>query len=177
MSTNMFAKDIQRKIKINTPPKGAYVGKSSPGDRLLVRQQPASSASLSPPHPSPYHVLVALHVHLKVPYVTLQAARCPVLGFSRQHVNVEPTVVLHAVVPRVHGVRQGAPGLRFLGFLSARKQARVNLQASGDAALQDTHAVLHSGQSSNQQPERNRAAARGPDRQTHTHTSRSSKLM
>lgn len=160
-------------IEINTPPKGAYVGKSSPGARRLVRQQSASSTSLSSSQPFPYHVLVALHVHLKVLYVTLQAGCYPFLGFSRQHVNIELAVVLYAVVPRVHRVRQGAPGVWFPGFLSAIKQARVNRQARRDAALQDTHTVLHSGQSSNQQPKRNRALAPGPDRQIHMHASQS----
>lgn len=158
----MSANDIRRKHRGKyTPSKGAYVGKSSTGIRL----PPASSAALPSPQPFPYHVLVALHVHLKVPYVTLQAGGYPFLGFSCQHVNIEAAVVLHAVVPRVHRVGQGAPGVRFLGFLSAIKQGRVNLQARRDAALQDTQAVLHSGHSSNQRPERNRAPAPGPDRQ------------
>lgn len=73
----------------------------SPGARL----QAASSTPLSASQPFPYHVLVALHVHLKVLYVTLQAGWYPLLGFSRQHVNIKATVVLHAVVPRVHRVR------------------------------------------------------------------------
>lgn len=77
--------------------------------------------------------------------------------------------MLHAVVPGVHGVRQGAPGVWLLGFLSAIEAAQVNLQAKRDAALQDTQAVLHPGHSSNQQPLRNTALAPGPDRQIDTH--------
>lgn len=137
----MFDSHIHRKHAGKYAPVGCLHMRSSPDARL----HPASSISLSSPHPVPYHVLMALHVHLKVPYVTLPVGCFPFLGFSRQHVNIKPTVVLHAVVSRVHGVRQGAPGVWFPGFLSATDQAQVNLQASRDAALQDTHAVLHSG--------------------------------
>jgi len=149
------------------------VGKSSPGAGLLVRQQPARHASPSSSQPFPYHVLVALHMHLKVLYVTLQAGRHPFLSFSRQHVNITPPMVLHAPLARVHGVRQGAPGLWFPGFRSAIKEAWVKRQARRDAALQDMHAFLRSGQSSNQRPEQNRALAPGADRQIHMHPSRS----
>lgn len=135
-------------------PNGSYVWTSLPGTRLL--QAPASH-SVQSPQGLPYHVLVALHVHPKLPYVTLQAGLCPFLGFSRQRVNIKLLVVLDTVVPGVHSVRQGAPRVRLRGFLSEIKAVQVNLRARRNAALQDTHAVLHSGQSSNQWPKQSRA--------------------
>lgn len=78
-------------------------------------------------------------------------------------------MVLDAVVPSVHSVRQGAPRVGLRGFLSEIQAVRVNLRVRRNAALQ-AHAVLHTGQSSNQWPKRSRAQAPGPDSQTRTHT-------
>lgn len=84
-------------------------------------------------------MLVALHVHLKVLDVPLPAGCCALPGLSCQQVHAEPAVVLDAVVPRVHGVRQGAPRVRLPGSLPA-KQGWVSGQASRDPAQQDTRA-------------------------------------
>lgn len=135
-----------------------------------ARLQPARSASLAPRQPFAHLLLVvALHVHLKVPNVPLPAGCCPLLGLSCQQVHVEPAVVLHAVVPRVHSVRQGAPRVRLPGSLPG-KQGWVSGQARRDPARQDTRALLHSGQSSNHRSERSTAPAPGPDRQIYTCT-------
>lgn len=124
--------------------------------------------SLPSPQPFAHLVLVALHVHLKVLNVPLPAGCCPLPGLSRQQVHAEPAVVLHAVVPRVHRVGQGAPRLWLPGFLPG-KQGWVSGQARRDPAGQDTHTLLPSGLSSWEGAEHG-TGSRARQTDTHTHT-------